>query len=272
MLQLNQCNYAEEEMLSPVKKIYIDVEYIQDLLVGALLLLWRQTKSELDYKYFIDQLSLYNNRLTFDTMHYFPKWNNRIATNESLHAFIRDEKNIRDLLLNAPYTDIACRLKEHHDLYKEQNNRLGDLHVRPILYNINVYPLPLTDDVVQFFTFRMKALIDDSSALINVLSKPIQTLDTAFFKDTHTSYMYRFTDMTTQEYSPCYLAYYHHLIFKNATVATPFRITLKESLKDDLVYQYTQRQLEESCSATLLTMSVFSEFKFLNPKILVKSE
>mgnify|MGYP000614394962 CR=1 FL=1 len=272
MIHLNNCNCAEEEMLSPITKIYIDVEYIQDLLVGALLLLWKQTKSESDYTYFIQQLPSYNNRLTFDTMHYFPKWKNRIATNESLDAFIRNEKNIRQLLLNAPYTDVACYLKDHHKLYKEQNNRLGEKHPKPITYNVNVYPLPINEDVIQFFQYRMKALIEDNSIIINVLSKPIQSLNTAFFKNTYTAYMYRFTDMTTQEYSPCYLAYYHHLVFKNTTVATPFRITLKESLKDDLVYRYTERQLEESCSATLLTMSVFSDFKFVNPKIHIKTE
>lgn len=272
MIHLNNCNCAEEEMLSPVKKVYIEVLYIQDLLIGALLLLWKQTKSELDYTYFIKQLPSYNNRLTFDTMHYFPEWKNRIATNESLDAFIKDTKNTRQLLLNAPYTDVACYLKDHHNLYKEQNNRLDKKREQCITYNVNVYPLALTEDVVQFFEYRMKMLVDDPSIVVNVLSKPIQLLDTAFFKDTHTAYMYHFTDMTTQEYSPCYLAYYHHLAFKNTTVATPFRITLKESLKDDLVYQYTERQLEESCSATLLTMSVFSEFKFLNPKIHVKTE
>lgn len=105
----------------PVTRVYVDLEYIQDLRFGALLY---GVTVEAEMKYIHSQLKRYNNRLDFATAKYFSILN---KTDEELDRLLHKDIVKDRICFIAPFTSVYYNLLEAIDMFKSHNKRMLDV-------------------------------------------------------------------------------------------------------------------------------------------------
>ena len=105
-----------EETFGPIENVYIDLRYIQDFYLGAILAL---CKSKDEIQYVIDNIDYYNSRYTEDVVEtVFSKLH---LTEVEVQAYIHDPKNHSFLFKTSPVTDFCKMLKDINEDIEAQN-------------------------------------------------------------------------------------------------------------------------------------------------------
>ena len=132
-------SYFENDT-KPVTRVYVDLEYIQDLRFGALLY---GITVEQEMKYIHNRLDVYNNRYDRKICKYFPVLK---KTEEDLNKLLSDPIAKDKICFLAPWTSVFFNLITLIMTYKHHNMRFLDVAPRMTVV-INVadvdYPIEL---------------------------------------------------------------------------------------------------------------------------------
>jgi hypothetical protein len=124
----------------PVTRVYVDLEYMQDLRFGALLY---DLHVEAEMKYIHSCLKRYNARYDFATAEYFPALN---KTDEELDKLLHTNVVKDRICFIAPFTSVYYNLLEALDMFKSHNKRMLETET-PMTLFINCadidYPIEL---------------------------------------------------------------------------------------------------------------------------------
>lgn len=244
---------------TPIKRIYIDLPYIQDIYLGALLQL---IKTKEDYKYIINNLGPYNHRLKEDILFYFPKLK---IEKEELDNYIKNEENAFKLLSFSPYTNMFQNLKLLHSNIDKINNVVADMRAYPsITYTINTYPLVLSLKLKKFLKYRFSYIANN--IIFGTMCKPISIIDQDEFVGNDLFLIFN-VDNFVSEHSNHLDYFYKQLKYSQKYICSPKRIYNQELL-DDINY-LTKEQIEKCMILTESLLSTCSEFTYLDPTILM---
>ena len=134
-----------KDLFSPIKQIYVEWSYLQDIYLGSLVNL---CKSQDDYTYILNQISKYNDRILRGHASYFPKLK---YTDSDLETYMNTKDTNLLILGTSPMTNIFQNLKDLIDRILLRNSKLD--HKEPLKLIINTYPLILTQEVRGLLTY-----------------------------------------------------------------------------------------------------------------------
>ena len=156
-----------KDLFSPIKQIYVEWTYLQDIYLGALINL---CKAQSDYDYILSQISKYNDRLTRDHCSYFP---NLKYTDNQLESYINTPDVNLLILGTSPMTNIFRNLKELVSRIIVRNSKLS--HKDPLKLIVNLYPLKLTNEVKGLVLYMLNQVFIGTEIII--ISNPINKLN-----------------------------------------------------------------------------------------------
>lgn len=164
---VNRMNALETQKENkPIRSIYIDLACLRDYKLGALLKL----VNDVDYRYVVSRLPIYNDRLDEDIFSYFPNIN---ITQDQLDTFINDPTNINYLLLGTPTTDMYITLVALFDMVLRHNAQTNTPDVM-VKICINFYPFKPNKEVKYFYAkllqqihpkLRLNIIVDKLSTI-----------------------------------------------------------------------------------------------------------
>lgn len=114
--------------LGPVTRIYVDLEYLQDLRLGALMHLVKVPK---EMEYILHKLPEYNKKYDYECCSHFPALKH---TDEELDALLNDPNEVDMICFKAPFTSIYYEFSnilmmiQHHN--RAASSRPLDIRVR----------------------------------------------------------------------------------------------------------------------------------------------
>ena len=144
--------------LGPVTRIYVDLEYLQDLRLGALLHLVKVPK-EMEYIY--HKLPEYNKKLNYECGSYFPALKH---TDEELDALLQNRREVDMVCFKAPFTSVYYEFGnllmtlQHHN--RATSSRPLDIRIRMNVAN-PLYPDELLRALIGAFQERMPNVFFD---------------------------------------------------------------------------------------------------------------
>lgn len=149
-------NYFDQDS-KPVTRVYVDLEYIQDLRFGALLY---GLSIDMEMKYVHTCLKKYNNRLDFETAKYFPALH---KTDEELDVKLKEGVSKDRICFIAPFTSVYYNLMEAIDMFKSHNKRMLETEV-PMKLTINCsdvdYPIELQHYLCDVLSHQLDIQVD----------------------------------------------------------------------------------------------------------------
>ena len=131
-----------------VRGIYIDIPYMMDIYLGALL---STIPNQETYNKVLDNIENYNNRNDLNVLKYF----DCKGEEESLTKLIKNgsEKTKQFISLCSPYTDMYTRFHEILDAVTFNNRQMNGGRTEPLHITINTYPLELDSMIKTRWTF-----------------------------------------------------------------------------------------------------------------------
>lgn len=244
---------------TPVERIYIDLPYIQDIYLGAVLQLRNDRDS---YNYILKNIGNYNFRLKEDILFYFPELK---ISNDELNDYILNEENTFKLLALSPYTNFFLNLKELHSNISGMNTVVADMKKYPsITYTINTYPLYLSMNMKKFLKARFSYISDN--IIFGTMSMPVSAID----KDelvNNDLLLIRNIDDFVSEHSNHLDYFYRQFKYSQKHICTPKRIYNKELL--DEIHTLSEEQIDKCMVLTESLLATCSEFTYLDPTILM---
>lgn len=138
--------------LGPVTRIYVDLEYLQDLKLGALMHLVKVPK---EMAYILHKLPEYNKKYDYECCSHFPALKH---TDEELEALLRDPDQVDMICFKAPFTSIYYEFSnilmmiQHHN--RAASSRPQDIRIRMNIAN-PLYPDELLNAFESAFQERM---------------------------------------------------------------------------------------------------------------------
>lgn len=125
----------------PIHNVYVDLEYMQDLYLGALL---STITVEEEIQYISKQLDAYNKRYDLATMKYFPVLKYK---DSDLNMMLNSSK-INTICRIAPFTSIYYTLIKSLILFMENNIRISDIN-SPVHLMINIDNFDYPEQLLQ---------------------------------------------------------------------------------------------------------------------------
>ena len=129
----------------PVTRVYIDLEYIQDLRFGALLY---GVTVDAEMKYIHSRIKQYNNRYTLGTAEYFPVLK---KTDKELDTLLHTPVVLDKICFLSPWTSVYFNFIELLVAIKQHNKRLLD-SPPPITVVLNVSDVKYPTELVQYLS------------------------------------------------------------------------------------------------------------------------
>lgn len=139
--------------LGPVTRIYVDLEYLQDLRLGALMHLVKVPK---EMAYILHKLPEYNKKYDYECCSHFPALK---YTDEQLDELLRDPNQVDMICFKAPFTSIyyefgnILMMIQHHN--RAASARPLDIRIRLNVAN-PLYPDELLNTLELAFQERMQ--------------------------------------------------------------------------------------------------------------------
>lgn len=255
-----------EETFGPIENVYIDLRYIQDFYLGAILAL---CKSKDEIQYVIDNIDYYNSRYTEDVVEtVFSKLH---LTEVEVQAYIHDPKNHSFLFKTSPVTDFCKMLKDINEDIEAQNTAASSNTKNVVsIYNINTYTLVLNNkDKIQLKE-KLQWFTDRKNLLVASMSMPIENMSIDTYKEFKYMFAYDFYKIIqpTPLQTSGFTAFYEKRCLYNSFVYAPFRIVNDKVLEE--VKYYDTDKLKELVLDTARYLSICSKFSYINPEIIVR--
>jgi hypothetical protein len=248
---------VNKDFVRTIKKVYIDLAYIQDVYLGGILL---KNLNEQAYNHIFSNLNAYNNRVTISRTQFFPDLN---ETEESILEYITDRENVSRIIAASPTTDIFDKLPEFHRENVERNRILaGDDHKDDTIeYVINHYPLELTTDEMLLIKTRMFEVTENP--VVGFISTPLKHLPATTISRFDTFFIENISHVTDQD-GQCYKHFFIDNLFRDKIVFTPRRINCPKLL--ETISVMSQEQIAEAIQnagviCNLLTTYIYTDIK-----------
>lgn len=255
-----------EETFGPIENIYIDLRYMQDFYLGAILAL---CKSKDEIQYVIDSIDCYNGRFTEDVVEtVFSKLN---LTEAEVQSYIHDPKNHSFLFKTSPVTNFCKILKDINEDIEIQNIAASSATKNIVsIYNINTYPLVLNrQDKIQLKE-KLQWFTNRKNLLVASMSTPIENMNIDAYKEFKYMFAYDFYKIIqpTPLQTTGFTAFYEKRYLYNSFIYAPFRIVNDKILEE--VKYYDSDRLKELVLNTARYLSICSKFSYINPEITVR--
>lgn len=243
-----------DSMLKPIKSVYIDLPYIQDIYLGSLIL---QHLNENDYKYIYSRLGHYKKRWRLTHANYFPELNH---SEENLISYMKRPENAGAIIFTSPMTSLFLNLTNFHRDMVDHTRKVSPENEQPIIrYVINVYPLNPSDKELKVLNDRIKMIAPN--IIVGFVKKPLKELQPSLFTDNQIWFVYDFTQLTDLD-TPAGNHFFQLDSFANCMVFSPKR--MGNPLLEDEFDNLTPKELEQLCIDTATVLNVYSDFFFLD--------
>lgn len=245
-----------DKLMRPISSVYIDLPYIQDVYLGALMLMnWDKDR----YNYIFSRIPEYTKRLKLTHAEYFPDLK---VTEEQLLAFMRDPENTKKIMRISPMTSLFPHLPRiHREAMSHTDKCLPVGEEVRIRYLINTYPLSLNKEEREFLRWKFRAMCNDSSLEIGIIEKPLNHLSDSFFEDTQIWFMYDMSPMIDQA-SPVGNHFAEKWTFRNDLMFAPQRIGNLLILAK--LHEMTEKEIREMLIDTALGFNLYTDFFYLD--------
>lgn len=247
-----------DNLFTPIKQLYVDWSYIQDIYIGALVNL---CKSQQDYNYILKQIPNYNDRIVRGCSSYFPELN---YTDNDLIKFMNTKDNGLLVLGTSPMTNIFRNLKTLVEQAQLRNLKLGYTNKLKLIFNL--YPININRDIAGLISYMINQVLFDMD--FDIISKPINTIeietlvncdillidrmDIFFTKDSNTTIA--FFDDTNFPFSKC-------------AIVTP-KVIDNTQIQEDLSNK-SQEEIDSIFKITAHLCGIMSNFIYINPIIFI---
>lgn len=245
--------------------IYIDLAFIQDVKLGLLLSLLRDTD---EYKYVYDNIPTYNKRIDNRCCKYFHK----LGIHErQLQELLEDPKYTLDILKNSPMTTGYAAFRAEYAKLIDKNIVLDEQSV-PYRVFLNIHPFTLSKKAHDEETIsKIKRVLNDRIKYVNADSKvfvvdfPTHEMTLTMFKDMHLLMIMDLgallEDMPKRDWMM------RQGKMEDRTFLSPRRHDYKYSL-DDL----DEDKLDSIFTFGKASMNTVCNFKYVDPTILLETD
>lgn len=235
--------------VGPVTDIYVDMEYLQDMRIGALLHTVK-VKKELEYIY--AKLPDYNKRFDYECASYFPALKH---TDEELDYLIHDKSSVDMVCFKAPFTTTYYEFASLLMLIQHHNRSVSG---KPFIIHIHLnvdnplYPDELLRAFESVFHNRMTNIQFDITKL------PRYTLALNEYSCCKLLLIYNIEEFVRED-TPTSVAFVSDGVFFNKKVfSVPY--VNKDIIKDT-------EQYEEAMTSTHSQLNLFCDFFYIPSKI-----
>ena len=248
----------------PKRAIYIDLPMLQDIYLGAILLMTQN--SETAFAHIVEQMSKYSYRPFQEYARFFPELK---LTDEEIISFIQDEKNTEKLLLFSPPTSMWEDIFNLHHLCIKENKAVEGIFDQipydEMRYVINTYPLPINLETAKLLKSKLQIGLRESKKIIfGYISKPWKELTPEIFENIDYVFSYTFVNWFNDEKSTAYQILNQGTLRLAHVLAYPF-ITDPDTIKR---FDYlTQTQLNQIEAAGRLIGNFYCEMEFYRPQV-----
>lgn len=240
-----------EDMTEPVRRIYIDIEFLQDFRLGALIKL---ITTDVEYKYILEKLPLYSMSHGEPITSFFPDLG---FTEDQIKDYIKDERNWETLAMDSPFYENVQAICYFIAQYAQHNLRMG--YDRPI----DVY-IGCTDLLYCVQARRRLAVI---------LMDFLDTVNLVFIPTS----LYEFEEVAIDDYDVYMVASANKLInheslvkkFEKLEMSNKTIIGLEEIDTTEEEFKEAGTSLEDAFDATVEFCNMFVKFAFAKRIILV---
>lgn len=240
-----------EDMNQPIKRVYIDIEFLQDFRLGALIKL---ISTDVEYQYILSQLPKYSMSHGEPITSFFPDLG---FTEEQIRSYVKDEKNWEGLAMDSPFYENVQLICIFISKYIEHNERVG--------YNkpIDVY-IGCTD---------LLYCIEARRKLAVVLMDFLDMANLVFIPTS----LYEFEEVAIDDYDVYMVASPNKLInceqlvkkFEKMEMANKTIIGLEEIDTTEEEFKDAGTSIEDAFEATAEFCNMFVKFAFAKRIILV---
>lgn len=249
-----------DELSSPVKQVYVEWTYLQDVYLGTII---QHCASKDEYDKIIAKMTEYNDRLHRERSLYFPDMH---LTNSDIEKYIQDkELNSLSCIYKSPFTNVFVNLTSMMEDALERNHNLR--YTEHIKLIINIYPLLKTERTMAMIKFLLSD-IDLREIKLGVISVPTHEVPVDYMLYADILLIDRM-DLFLSVDSP-YPEYFYALPkpgFMTAAIMTPKVIDNDEFL--ELLPTLTQKEIDRNFDLTEAICGIASVFRYLNPYIAV---
>lgn len=242
-----------ETLVRPIQKIYMDIEFIQDFKIGALLKL---ITTEVEYKYILSKLPEYTTAYGKKISEVFPDLG---FTEDQILNCARLVKNCESLAMTSPFYTNLEELAIMLESFSNRNVLLK--HSEPIeIYigcNSMIYPIVARE------------------RLVNLLSKELNNVILSFIPTS----LYEFKDVPLDSYD-VYLVEKASILINHKNLVKEFEsMRMTDKIIVGLVeMNTTPKELEQASTtpdqaieATIEFTNIFTNFSFAGKTIMIQS-
>ncbi len=243
-----------QNMLKPIKSVYIDLPYIQDVYLGALIL---EHMNEKDYKYIYSRIPEYKKRWKLTHADYFPELN---YTEEQLLRYMKNQDNAKNILLVSPMTSLFRHLPDFHQDMTNHTKKVSASNELPIIrYVINVHPLNPTNEDLHIIHERIKSVAPN--ALVGFIKKSLGDVQPSLYTDNDIWFIYDMFPLMNVE-RPAGQHFAKHFSFRESLIFSPRRMGTPELLQE--FDQFTEKELHTLSIQTATALNLYSDFYYLD--------
>lgn len=240
-----------EDMNEPIKRVYIDIEFLQDFRLGALIKL---ISTEVEYQYILEKLPVYSMSHGEPITSFFPDLG---FTEEQVKAYMKEESHWEALAMDSPFYENVQSICVFISEYLKHNMRVG--YGEPI----NIY-IGCTDLLYCIEARRRLAVILmdflDSANLIFIPTSLYEFEEVAI--DDYNVYMVASPNKLINH--PSLIKKFEKMEMSNKTIIGLEELdTTPEELKE------AGSSIEEAFEATVEFCNMFVKFAFAKRIILV---
>lgn len=240
-----------EDMMRPIQKVYIDIEFLQDFRLGALIKL---IKTDVEYQYIREKIPLYSFSHGESVTKYFPDLGFK---EEQIDEYLKDESHWEELAMDSPFYENVKAICVFIGEYLKHNMRVG--YTKPI----DVY-IGCTDLLYCIKARRRLAVIlMDFLDSVNLIFIPTS--------------LYEFEEVAIDDYdvymvaSPSKLINHEKLVkkFEKMEMSNKTIIGLEEVTTTDEELKEANMSIDDAFEATTEFCNMFVKFAFAKRIILV---
>lgn len=165
-LEQNLSSKLISQEIGPIHRVYLDLSVLQEIYIGAMLLLARTEK---EYMSILSCITVYLSRLDNHICKYF-KLDNR--TDEDVYRILKDENNASLIFKASPFTNVWYTLQDIFIKIIEKNRVLDSQSNTPLEVCINTFPIQYPTNIQNYISNFLKKL--NKSTKVQFIHTPIE--------------------------------------------------------------------------------------------------
>lgn len=249
---LKKSNEKEfEDMNMPIKRVYIDIEFLQDFRLGALIKL---ITTDVEYQYILEKLPVYSVSHGEPITRFFPDLG---FTEEQVKEYMKDESHWETLAMDSPFYENVESICVFISEYTKHNVRVG--YSKPIDVYIGCTDLLYCVEARR----RLAVILMDFLDMVNLVFIPTS--------------LYEFEEVAIEDYDVYMVASANKLInyeplvkkFEKMEMANKTIIGLEELDTTEEELKDANMSIEDAFEATVEFCNMFVKFAFAKRVILV---